>query len=55
MATRTGRAVARMTEGRPEAKPLRGLGFPKGPGSLPQRHRRVPAVRASYKAKDRLR
>jgi glycine/D-amino acid oxidase-like deaminating enzyme len=31
MATYMGRAVAEMMDGRPEANPLRGLGFPKVP------------------------
>ncbi|HEV3363954.1 MAG TPA: FAD-binding oxidoreductase, partial [Acidimicrobiia bacterium] len=56
MATYMGRAVAEMMDGRPEANPLRGLGFPKVPvpfyNGTPWF---LPFGGAYYKAKDRLR
>ncbi|MFF3332917.1 NAD(P)/FAD-dependent oxidoreductase [Streptomyces sp. NPDC002888] len=56
MATYMGRAVAEMMDGRPEANPLRGLGFPKVP--VPFYNGTawfLPFGGAYYKAKDRLR
>ncbi|MFJ8596725.1 hypothetical protein [Streptomyces sp. NPDC093598] len=51
-----GRAVAEMMDGRPEANPLRGLGFPKVPvpfyNGTPWF---LPFGGAYYKAKDKLR
>jgi glycine/D-amino acid oxidase-like deaminating enzyme len=56
MATYMGRAVAEMMDGKPEANPLRGLGFPKVPvpfyNGTPWF---LPFGGAYYKAKDRLR
>ncbi len=55
MATYMGRAVAEMMDGKPEANPLRGLGFPKVPvpfyNGTPWF---LPFGGAYYKAKDRL-
>lgn len=56
MATYMGRAVAEMMDGKPEANPLRGLGFPKVP--VPFYNGTawfLPFGGAYYKAKDRLR
>ncbi|MFJ2907671.1 NAD(P)/FAD-dependent oxidoreductase [Streptomyces sp. NPDC087212] len=56
MATSMGRAVAEMMDGKPEANPLRGLGFPKVP--VPFYNGTawfLPFGGAYYKAKDRLR
>ena len=56
MATYMGRAVAEMMDGRPEANPLRGLGFPKVP--VPFYNGTawfLPFGGAYYKAKDKLR
>jgi len=56
MATYMGRAVAEMMDGKPEANPLRGLGFPKVP--IPFYNGTawfLPFGGAYYKAKDRLR
>ncbi|AZM61095.1 MULTISPECIES: NAD(P)/FAD-dependent oxidoreductase [unclassified Streptomyces] len=56
MATYMGRAVAEMMDGKPEANPLRGLGFPKVPvpfyNGTPWF---LPLGGAYYRAKDRLR
>lgn len=55
MATYMGRAIAGMIDGRPEANPLRGLGFPKVP--VPFYNGTawfLPFGGAYYKAKDRL-
>ncbi|MET9833963.1 FAD-binding oxidoreductase [Streptomyces sp. NPDC006385] len=56
MATYMGRAVAEMMDGKPDANPLRGLGFPKVP--VPFYNGTawfLPFGGAYYKAKDRLR
>ncbi|ONI93095.1 FAD-dependent oxidoreductase [Saccharothrix sp. ALI-22-I] len=56
MATYMGRAMAEMMDGKPEANPLRGLGFPKVP--VPFYNGTawfLPFGGAYYKAKDRLR
>jgi glycine/D-amino acid oxidase-like deaminating enzyme len=56
MATYMGRAVAEMMDGKPEANPLRGLGFPKVP--VPFYNGTawfLPFGGAYYKAKDKLR
>ncbi|MBB4710736.1 hypothetical protein BJ965_000618 [Streptomyces luteogriseus] len=55
MATSMGRAVAEMMDGRPEANPLRGLGFPKVPVLYNGTAWCLPFGGAYYKAKDRLR
>jgi len=56
MATYMGRAIAEMMDGKPEANPLRGLGFPKVP--VPFYNGTawfLPFGGAYYKAKDKLR
>jgi glycine/D-amino acid oxidase-like deaminating enzyme len=55
MATYMGRAVAEMMDGKPDANPLRGFGFPKVP--VPFYNGTawfLPFGGAYYKAKDRL-